>query len=351
MRILVTGFTSSHVGRTVQMNIFSIVPAALAALREAGHEIVQRDFFHDHEAPLDGYDLLLIGLGDPSSMPARWGMGALYTLARARAAELPILGMVDDWQFFKYRKSFRRFGSPERVAKRLAFNRTLSRHDHDSDELDDPQRIAEIAGVSAILGQGLWPPTLFPLFPWADVIGAATLAGIPLDRLIWADPSGFCPLVTQSVAVEERKRAWIMASLGNQENFVKGLGVSWPVHHYGNRRSHQIRLTEAQVAEEYTKHWGVLSQYYRPASVGWWRNRLVYAMHAEAIIAGDSREFSRIAPHCFLPPHQIETLSDVELERLAKTQRRYVMDRLWPRERFIIFMNCLVRSRSPWSVP
>ncbi len=326
MRILATGFTSAHTGRQQALNIQGLAPILQNHLKgdcDFTCSVLTPEVYDQ----LNSYDLVLTGIADISSIFACYSIHTMVVLNECRRRGIPVLAYVDDWQFYKYVKSFQRFGGGIYLDRIMRVMLPIK----GSLDVSTNEFIPKIRETIGWLGRGDWPLTLICLFPWGSVEHASSMMGLSADRLVHVDPSSKLQKFDIPQAPDiERERKWILASLFDHSAWTKKLGLQWDVDVYGHRRSHAPRLAETELAKVYGYTWGVLSPYYKPAAVGWWRNRYVYATRAGAILGVDHE----LMPPGFtaVAPKDIERMSLADLIQYRDTQNKAL--KFWPEEQF-----------------
>jgi hypothetical protein len=313
MRVLVTGCTQQQCGKLPRIRYEPVSAVFAHGLQLTGAEVEHRPFAPGED--LRAFDAVFIGVVPFYSIAGQFVNTALMCLMKARATGVPVVFYVDDWRFtqlFSNLKSIAK--NPQQLIK--PFFEGRDQHEFAAAHLSLFERQVEDLHLRD------WPVTLVPAFSWGDHAKlSAALTSSP--DVVFADISSLAARYPGTEATS-RKAEWVFGTVSNQLDWLSSLELTWPVRHYGSQTSKApARVTEAQLVAEYHECWGVLSPpYQKILGTGWWRNRLVHAARAGAILLCDPAEAPQLGASYKLLPHAIEILSDAELRALAAEQQR-----------------------------
>jgi hypothetical protein len=284
------------------------------ALRDGGHDVEHREYQPGED--LTQYNVVFLGLVPFFSVAGQYVLPAMLCLASAEKAGVPVVAYVDDWRFwqsFNNLRSIRK--NPQQLVKPFFDNRALVREARD-----------DLAPFTAIIDRLMdqpWPVTVAPAYRWGDHARLKAMLQSSPD-VVLTDPTPYLTKYPQPAQLPVKTRAWVLATASDQRPWLEKHDINWPVHHFGGRASKAPRqLTEAEVVEEYYRHWGVLSPSYgyKVTSTGWWRSRFVFAARAGAILVCDPAEAADLGEPYQAVTGLVEELTDRELSRLAEAQQ------------------------------
>lgn len=333
MRILITGCTPQHAGKSHQLN-YALTPGLVAeGLRAARHEVDQRSVVPGEKLRHD-YDQAIVFYFNPEARNTQFIYGALWALSEFPDA----LAVLDDWNIGNTFTCTRRMVRDTALLTKLELRRQYR------DEVS-PYRDRCIK-VLAELMEGRGHRIALPLFPWCDVSKIKALPNKDLVR--WFDPS---PLVTPLYRKLERRpdarreQSWVLGALtakGAAWRVKQQLG--WPVEMYGNRKLRQPRLNEIDLVRRYGEVEGVLSFRTSLAGSGWWRLRIVHAAAMGCVLAGDPAETAPIGTPYRYRPAEIEGIGFDDRRQLARDQAKLFQKRSFSKKELVERLDELVRE-------
>ena len=329
MKILVTGATARHVGRLDPFQggsgkqVYHACPHIFVRVARAiGHEVDQRPVLPRES--LRGYDCVCVFLGPLVDPQMTFVHGALAALASRKDA----LVFLDDWKVGTIASSFRRMAA--RGGYYLWDSPFASERPLRDEAYENPAARARIERVVGEMSEGTWDRrVVVPLHAWGD---PSEIVGCPESRSrAWLDytPGLTYPRDLRSlVARGEKHRAWLLATLGTRENWVRKQAPTWPIERYGYKA---VRISQYDVMRASALVWGSLAPRYPHARASWWRPRFAYSARTLTVVACDEGEgISRAAPQLYgLAARYIESFSDASLRELAISQARFVAKRSW----------------------
>lgn len=318
MKVLITGVTSRMIGSTrLRYDYLSNVSLIKKALELSGHEVEVRKVSVEETDVADKYDCALVGLAHIYSLGAGYYPEATNILAKfqERAALY-----CDDWACVGLGETLR--------GVLRGWDRYLNwrKYPHDKYYLDQMQDVIEgVVRGSAPEYPGSYCqwPMLLPIFSWGDVrefmrdnlqFHGQILEGFDPTSL-YETPS------FEGTLPSRRYKQWTLAVLQNHDQWLKKLGLEWPVITMGNKRKGEPVLPESKVVQAYANSWGVMAPKYPKAGTGWWRVRYVHAADTRSIMLCDPEDGKHIGPSFEIPAHMIEKMSTVDLCALSENQR------------------------------
>ncbi len=328
VRILVTGMTTSQVGRQGQLGILNSGELYVKALREAGHTVDHRPPVVD-DPDLASYDAVLCGLAPTINFTAGHAWPAMWTIGNARRLGVRLGTFVDDWRLFDLVPKFLYLTrNADKLLKPVLENR------RGADWLRE--RPHELQVVARAFTDGRpWPPCLACAFTWGSATDPRWQRFVPSRQLTLVDPSAYVePFPLEAKAPEDRERVWVNAALENPRELEK-LNLparfrGWPVEHFGGRNAGQPRVQESEVVARYHQVWGVVSlPHNRVSGLGWWRNRFVFAAQAGAVLSAWPEELASLnlpsngylqSPYTYEPSF-LERCDADDLAEVALAQR------------------------------
>lgn len=271
MKILITGVTDTHINkvdRCPTTKFISIPELVATTLRGMGHTVSHKEVHVGDD--LSEFDKVICFLY-PLDRHARHPEGAVYTLDVRGDAIIA----VDDW----------------------------SCHNVQSTWFD----------VVGDLSDRVW---LVPTFKWGDV----SKLGIN-GNIITYDPSPAVELPEIEIA-HPKTTAWIHASFHQSSHFWAAHATTWPIMSYGCKTFLQPRILESEVIRLHGLARGSLIPPYQHVGSGWWRVRVLHALHGEAIIGSDAREFKGLDAWTHIEVRDIERLNQESLDELVFLQAK-----------------------------
>lgn len=313
MRVLMTGMSPPQCNRRTQIGYEHVSDLWAKALCAGGAEVNHARIEAGH--PLDGYDVVLVGLIPPNSIANKYIYTACDVIARARMSGCGLVFYVDDWRFGQIIHGVKVVASKP---DRRLFDNELFKNLHEREWAVTAGRDV-IKVVLDALNERPWPVTLIPAFTWGD---HGRLPDLPTVRREVIDPTAFArayeiPQVTD----DDRARQWIMGTFSDQRQWIENMRLTWPVNYLGTRRSNALmRLQERELVAAYGGSWGTLAAPYDHAGSGWWRNRFVYSAAAGSVMLADPREVSGLGPDYHRSADEVELMDTRQLRELADRQ-------------------------------
>lgn len=317
--------------RTVA-KFYSVTHSIRDALLAMGHDVELRA--PRHEDPEAGYDLIIAGLSCIASMSGRWSHDVYSWIGRHAQDGMPLAVYMDDWHM---KPLISTLGSvmadPGRILRKSeAFSRPTL------DWIQEPQNQASVMNGVEAMKNGLWPPFLVHQFPWGDLKILTEQPGI---RDAWAfDPSGFYPQYPYEEP-DYRASAWTYPRLLlAYDAWLQAIEprLTWPVYRFGNIRNGEKIVPEAEVQRIMAEASGTFfPANTRHVGSGIWRPRILQAAQTKTVVYADPGE--HMSPLLSTDPAVVEGLSPVELEELARTQSRWILENTWSRQQVCNLMH------------
>lgn len=309
MRILVGGINPVQTGHRPKLDYVSSVQALMKSLAVGNHEVEIRPVVVGED--LSKYDRVVVFVAPMRGFLAIHTLGALWALY---AAQGKCTVSFDDWQVVQALYAIKAFAAQrEQIIEKNPFGyRQIDKVPEFRDKLWQ--------ALDALIADEWKWPVLMPLYKGGDV----SMFGLPKANIFSYNPSvlfkGVYGWVDQR-DTSSTKKEWTLSALHNHEPWLKKQGVTWPVTQFGHRKSKQERLPESELFKRTCECWGSLSPKYKISGSGWWRARYGFAADALICIAGDPKEVAMIDSSCYLPPAEVEKLTDAGRLDLAKAQR------------------------------
>lgn len=336
MRILMTGISPPQCGRPTRTGYEHISDLWAKALQAGGCEINHTRIEHDH--PLGDYDLVLMGLIPPNSVAARYMFTALDVLSRAtRDPNGPaVMFYVDDWRFNQIKAGIKTFNKrpwhfldakprwSEEKQCEVDGSMFSQLWERGWAQTDGRERVID---GGSLLAEN-WPTTLVPAYNWGD---HSKLPSLPTRNRVILDPTAYARKYDiDSIADWQREPEWIMGTFSDQRAWIDTLGLHWPVTYVGTRRSKADQaVKEPELVNSYGGSWGVLGAPYDHSGCGWWRNRLLYAAEAGAIMLTSPEETAGLTGY-YMTGRAIEGLSWRDRRDVADHQAKLLWDSVTP---------------------
>jgi hypothetical protein len=322
VRILVTGCTGQQCGRGTLIKYEAVSTVFARGLRLAGAE-VDHAAFSAIKSPGE-YDAILLGLVPFYSVAGHFVNSALFCLSYALDHGIPLVVYVDDWRFYQLFSNLKSIGkNPQQLVKPFFKGRDM--HAEAVEDLDN------LAALVDMLHTKPWPVTLVPAFSWGDHARLkAQLLNSP--DVVFADISALAEEHPAPEPPVKRERGWVLGTVSNQLEWLDGLNLTWPVHHFGGKASRATaKLSEAELVRKYFENAGVLSPpYEKILGTGWWRNRFVHAARSRAILLCDPGEAPELGPAYDLSAEAVERMTALDLAALSAEQRDIFFSRQLP---------------------
>lgn len=330
MRIFMTGSTTlqTNMQKVEHIQKLNVPRHIVRLMQEQGHTVT----WSDHPVPneLPPCDLVWINIGPPNSINSRYSISATWAIWQAVTEHRPLVLFFDDWQFkqvFSGYRTFEKAGQRQltkQISGRYLYFGDVTQMVHWSDEL---MATAHMIETGEIFQHAV---AAIPKYRgWGDAsIVTKAMPGTPLVYPI--DPTPFTRDDTKKATPSRtKKRSWLLASIVPHNQWVDKLLLDWPVEYIGARKLGAPRLkTEADVAEQYALHWGILSPTYPHAGSGWFRTRYIYSALSESVLYCGAADAKALGIWYAYNPHEIEAMSDAELRKVAYNQQFTLMNRL-----------------------
>lgn len=323
MKILISGVTALHKNTGRRRTDYISIPQMLAeTLTDMGHEVEHRGVEPGED--LTRFDRAFVFLNNPHSLTGAQPYGCFW--AMHQLGENCIIG-VDDWQQpLQVPKAYRTISEAGFFDEKCGFFRKFN-----DDERWHPYR----EGLRHGFLDWVHHDVLIPAHSWSGAdLSKLHYKGSLGYQFFW-DPSSceysqkFEPQQVLNYAT--RDRAWIHASLQHHNKGLKALGLdersSWELLRFGHKYgdSPKAMISERDVASLYGTHTGCVSVGYEHSGSGYWRTRFQLAARAKCIVLADERDADIMSDAYKIRPHEVEGLSNLELQKIADDQRNWFM--------------------------
>lgn len=335
MKILVTGFVSSHVsGKRNTLKYFPTPNIVDNTLRMLGHEVVRAPITAGDES-IYGYDRIIMYVATINSITTRFGLGATWAISRVPEK---IIFALNDWQVASIESGIksvarnpdlRLWAEGKSPRFQEAFKTTRWRFEESLKHRDEIT-----AQVLKMAASKDWGTVIMPIFPWGDV----SKVRVPFRKRIPIDLTPGLPLYPPSeTPPEKRRREWICATLMDRRKWIDQRNLSWPVVRYGVKKTGDERLVESDLAVKYGEAWGAMSPIYtNQIGSGWFRARFAHVANADAIMLTDPRDCQKMGAAyraVAAKPRYVEGFSAKDLVGVAREQRDWFFNNTWTMER------------------
>jgi hypothetical protein len=323
MKVLVTGCTGQQVGRGTRLHYEPVVNLYVKALCDMGLQVEHREVTPKED--ISKYDRIFVGLVPPSSIAAAHYFNVLALIGRANWDRL--IFYVDDWKFDGLIKPLRE-GIPLDWWLERPFI-TKSR------EWASTKGRSQLGNAIAMLKEFKWPRVLIPKYSW----GRGWPQGLFPGQHVQVDPSGYATMYDYPQMPKEKR--WVLGIISDQQKWLSKLGAKWPVLHVGSKADTSVK--EPELVRLYHQSTGVLSPFYpKLAGTGWWRNRFLYAAHANAYLYCDPQETTLMSYRSSIS--DIESWDFETLGRNVMQQRDEFLTSIWGKKALQWLFTTLVQS-------
>lgn len=320
-RILQSGFTTQHVGNGTRYKYDPVAKLYRDMLAHAGYEVEQRPVAVDEN--ITGYDALIFGVSPLNSFSARYQYAALGALADAKAAGIPIIYYIDDWQSHLIKSAAKTMCNDPKRLVRPTYNGVNAsgatcRNDFEWGEAN----LDKLMTVVNDLAYETWPTLIMPTYRGGDL--GIFKKKIPANkRMVGIDPTSFyTPYDTVIPDDADRKREWVFGILSDQRKWMEKINVdrTWDIAHKGGRASKADEgMPEPELVQMYADSWGVLSCPYWHAGSGWFRIRHEHTMGTRSVLYSEG-ELSFISDAFDVKIPEVEGMNNRQLRELADAQ-------------------------------
>jgi hypothetical protein len=317
-KMLLTGFTRASCTRdfhkTSQIGLCTAHYSFVSCLEDMGWEVDQRSVRAGED--LSGYDKVVVFMMHVSPYNT-YIYGALWAISQRPDAYLAI----EDWQS---PKNINKWSEDIEKVLNSITNEYYINNVVAEKELK-PEWKDAFRDALSIIASGTRPVTLPAhvngdfkmIFPnWS-----------PENVHSWYAPAYTLHREAGVTLFEEPKqKVFNFAGLiqSETESWFKRVtkGATWNIMQYGSKSKKQKRLTEQEMVGVFKDQWGILMAGYWHAGSGWWRARPQQVADVNSILICEDKEGAVFGePYVGLTCLKIESMSDAELERLAKDQK------------------------------
>jgi hypothetical protein len=338
MKVLITGSTPMHVGKTAKLLLFAQCHVVRDALMRLGHTVEHREVpINEALAGAPGFDRVIIFQAPYLMLGANY---ALATLILIQTRSDAILAFEDGTRLSNFQQHY----SQMVRTPAYFFDRFIGLMKHGRDEVVASKRAKSLVEKSvAELAMPVWQrPSLVALFPWGSIAMLAENVRGMFSQATVYDPSSMVPL--PRVVGRGKKKHWVLATLGNHQKWVDRHLLRWPVSKFGY---HGERITEPEVLRHYSDSWGVLCPRQPVTAAGWWRARFNFAAHVGSVLLCDKADAAAAAfPDVYgKAPGQIEEMKPAALIMLAAEQARIMWKKTWSADQLLGVIGSVIRDR------
>ena len=324
MKILVTGMCNGQAGAPPRPGYVTLADCLTRLLMALGHDVDNRPVAIGED--LSGYGIIFCGLFSPFSVNGKWIFSVVDMLDRCwNRDEQAVATFVDDWTLHQIDQNSR---STYRVPKRLIRDTVFDRRPGYDWACSAEGQSAIVRLFTRVTETG-WPPMIMPVFGWGNP--RMVMKEIMAEQYWPLDPTAYMP-VHSAVYPDERKRAWVLATMQDHAEWWEKIHPEWEVITYGGgmtkRKADPVPVTE--VFQAYADCRGVLSPpYSKLLGAGWWRERMVHAAMTRAVLCCDPREAPQLGEPYALTLEAIEAMTDSQLDEAASAQAAALRHGCW----------------------
>lgn len=321
-KLLVTGFTATHVGsvRRAPKTKYVSAPAAIVKAAVAlGMEVTQRPVVPGED--LRGYDRVVVFVSGMLQLNSLNAPGALWTLSQRPDA----MAWVDDWQTGIVGGQLKTCA----YKPRYAWDACMAATSRPAAQREISKKVRTVIDAQMVELYERPPTFACPMFGWGDADKLEFKLGAKPKTKSY-DPSGLFYDEIRRVAGplryrNERRRAWVLATLGDHSRWLAEQNLSWPVIALGHKNLGAKPVLESEVIANYKRHAGLLSPNYVSAKAGWWRVRWNHAAVTETIV-GCSPDESPSSLFDTYTLNDIERMTMPQLRKLALAQSDWIYE-------------------------
>lgn len=326
MKAIVSGMTSEMTTGTPRTGYPALSPGLTVMLEELGYETYQGVLRVDtNDEMLAEADVMILGMSPVISVGSRYLYGVLDAILKARQNNCALLFTISDWQTALLKSSLKTLiNGPHRMTKYFMRHRT--------DHLWANHHVDYLMTAVNALYNNPWPGTLIPSHPWRNDMPVIS-NHVPARRLYYFDPtpvtSGLWKPHETQATPDERKREWVMAALGNYDDWMTAQNFNWPIRAFGGKtnlvdeegnKSLNPRVKEPVIHQNYSEVWGGLAPAHALAGCGWWRSRTDFILKNGGILYGDPLEAALMGEPFQVTVPQIESATTQQLVEIQRAQ-------------------------------
>lgn len=316
MKILITGSTSSQYSSKSDERIPTFTGFVNTSLLETGHSVLwQEPSLEMTKDWLDQFDKIIVGVSSPSSLSANRIYGALSVINYAKELDKLIL-LLDAPEPYKLWSGIRAiYNKPSELMKPFY----IKRYEYlDVVNNDEAHRLVNTV---VDLYKNQWPTTLYPSNPWitSDVLtknipnlDTDNAHGLCFDSFILQDIPRLNLNYEDYWCVDQQNTRW-------SKNISKTLAKPViPVRDH-KWQSHSDALARLDSSL------GMIISVYKN-SEPWWSVMLSHALLLEIPVVTEWRNTSFLGDEWAFIPAEIEDMSPVERNSLAKRQKNIYIE-------------------------
>jgi len=350
MKILISGST-----RTQCFGYMGLRPIACLSgfmqpiLENAGHEVIMA-YPDAVDLGVLKPDFIFLGLSPASGLAANLSFYAYDLYRQAKQVQIPVVWFVDDKainQIPSHMGSWLR-GYEKRVDALCGTGRRKGTKEFAMSVKDTT------LGLFAKFLEGKFPePIIVAMWNPDGEKDPRTEKYFCGNRTIYIDPSSAVELVEPLGKVEQKKRQWMIANLGDygtiwlRKTYGSPEHFTWPLITFGKVDKVQMpRASQPDMLNiHYPESWGIMSPSY-PMSVGrLYRTRFAHAALAKSIMLSTHQETIDYFGSTFkFDPLKIEQYSDADLAALGHLQATVFWQKTWSRVEFTQRLNNIINE-------
>lgn len=341
MKILVTGMTARHTG-TAQREYLTVIQPLIHILKEMGHYVYQSTVAVNED--LSGWDKIIVYLFPLEKLGATRRFGAFDALARY--PDKCIISF-DDWQYYQFQMYMSScIGSGRYWNWVDKYPEFITKEDYQAIKDGGQEVRTRLERIAEQLREDIKFPVIMPCFTWGNndfklkTTGTVKYYDPSRSAIEWVEQNymrlEFPPI--------RKIKVWVLGSLFDNTNYVKQYNFSWPVLHYGHKKTQKV-VDEQDLCNIYNDCYGIISHKYATSGDGWWRARWIFSYMFECIIHASDEEMGLLPADTFLPRlDSFENAKDDVLIEIVK-QQKFILNKFFmPKDGAVNIINNILKG-------
>jgi len=278
MNILFTGSTVKQVDEKAnsRAKIKRIDDSSIIcnSLKKQGH-IVTRKLIEINE-DISKYDLIIVGIGAFGTPNYKYIFNAMHLINRADNVIL----FHEDWKIKETMSSYNLVANDFSRVQRYR-NKKWSNGLYIYSNTEDDFSNEDIHNAVKDIVEGKYK-YIIPAFNWGDKSIVSDVLQTDVSNINNVDLTPYVldyyNIKQENVDHSKKSIKYMLAALGNKEDYVRKLKLYHDVDYYGTSNKNAIILDdEYSVYKKMQEYWGVIVPKYNSAGSGWFRIRYIYS--------------------------------------------------------------------------
>lgn len=344
MRIFVTGMSLSMAENKSTVGYESLGPALVKGYEALHHTACQGPpSIETNDRLVRDFDVILMGIAPLDGNHSKYVIPCLDLLTKAREMNRRVIFYVSDWRTHELLPSLRSvLADPSKLVADYSKGR--------QDQAWGAEHLDQLVSEVATLSRDPWPTTIVPAHTWfrPELSPIGDHLNTRFEDLICLDPTVYTTALRPRLdprTAPPRSWAWVLAALGDYNEWVDSLELVWPVRVFGDSKASKI--TESEVTQQYRECFGALVPMYPGLGPGpgWWRTRYHAGLRAGAVLLGHRAEMGLIGDTFTMSRRDMEALSPAQAHALSVAQTEQFVKQIAPEDRV---KDTLTRSLRPY---